>query len=98
MVYKIGILGNLPIALWVLEVILIENKFEFEEVLIWAPPSQNPLKSICTEKNVLKLNNFFYKHDLITPKISPCYQQMVCSAYFIFPLIIFQYMGQEVNN
>jgi hypothetical protein len=67
--FKIGILGNLPIAhdsLWVLKVMFTEIKFEFEEVLhcaygvwslIWAP-SQNPLKSsesICTEKNVLKL-------------------------------------------
>jgi hypothetical protein len=84
--FKIGILGNLPIAhysLWVLEVMSIEKKFEFEEVLhctyghgvwslIWAP-SQNPLKSsasICTDKNLLKFNNFFYKHDLITPPIS----------------------------
>jgi hypothetical protein len=35
-VYKIGILGNLPIAhdsVWVLEVMFIEKKFEFEEVL-----------------------------------------------------------------
>jgi hypothetical protein len=35
--FKIGILGNLPIAhnssLWVLEVMFIEKKFEFEEVL-----------------------------------------------------------------
>jgi hypothetical protein len=34
--FKIGILGNLPIAhnsLWVLEVMLIEKKIEFEEVL-----------------------------------------------------------------
>jgi hypothetical protein len=60
--------------------------------LIWAQ-SQNPLKSsesICTEKNLHKFNNFFYKHDLITPKISMCYRQMGCSAYFIFPLFIFQ--------
>jgi hypothetical protein len=36
MVYKIGILGNLPIAhnsVWVLEVMFIEKKFEFEEIL-----------------------------------------------------------------
>jgi hypothetical protein len=36
MIFKIGILGNLPIAhdsLWVLEVMFIEKKFEFEEVL-----------------------------------------------------------------
>jgi hypothetical protein len=36
MVYKIGILGNVPIAhdsVWVLGVISIETKFEFEEVL-----------------------------------------------------------------
>jgi hypothetical protein len=36
MVYKIGILGNLLIAhnsLWVLAVMFIEKKFEFEEVL-----------------------------------------------------------------
>jgi hypothetical protein len=36
MVYKIGILGNLQIAhdsIWVLEVMSIEKKFEFEEVL-----------------------------------------------------------------
>jgi hypothetical protein len=26
-----------------------------------------------TEKKLLKFNNFFYKHDLITPKISLCY-------------------------
>jgi hypothetical protein len=99
-----GILGNLPMAhdsLWVLEVMFIEQKFEFEEVLhctygvrclIWAP-SQNPLKSsesICTENNLLKFNNFFYKQDIITPKIRLCYRQMVCSAYFIFPLFIFQ--------
>jgi hypothetical protein len=36
MVYKIGVLVNLPIAhdsLWVLDVMFIEKKFEFEEVL-----------------------------------------------------------------
>jgi hypothetical protein len=36
LLFKIGILGNLPIAhdsLWVLEVMFIEKKFEFEEVL-----------------------------------------------------------------
>jgi hypothetical protein len=101
--FKIGILGNFPIAhdsLWVLEVMFIEKKFECEEVLhcihmvseVWSgPPSQNPLKSsICTGKHLLKFNNFFYKHDLITPKISLCYRQMVFSAYFIFPLFIFQ--------
>jgi hypothetical protein len=101
MVYKIGILGNLPIAhdsLWVLEVMFIEEKksnlrkFCTVWSLIWAP-SQNPLRcseSICTDKNLLKFNNFFYKHDLITPKISLCYRQMVCSAYFIFHLFVFQ--------
>jgi hypothetical protein len=66
----------------------IEKKFEFEEVygvwsLIWAP-SLNLLKSSIFTENLLKFNNFFYKHDLITPKISLCYRQMVCSAYFIF--------------
>jgi hypothetical protein len=117
--FKIGFLGNLPIAhdsLWVLEVMFIEEKnsnlrkFYTVHMVseVWSgPPSQNHLKSsesICTENNLLKFNNFFYKHDLITPKISLSANGLQC--LFHIPLIHFPIvsianstrLGQEVNN
>jgi hypothetical protein len=97
--FKIVILGNLPIvhdSLSVLEVMFFRKKIRiwgnFTQY-IWClkfdlGPKSKPFKIF--RVNLLKFNNFFNKHDLITPKISLCYQQMVCSAYFIFPLFIFQ--------